>query len=340
MVKLSKSRMSTLPLIRVRTGAPIVNAFDKLGLPTDELLDGVGLNRATFEDAEAFVSAIVLYQFFEDAAAAANNSCLLFSIGQAMDMAKWEPMLSASESAKTVGDFLTFFAIEATKHSSATRQNLEVHGDKAIVFGKRSFKPTFVPAQIDGFFVGLLLALLREMMHDKWQGNEVIVTVSDPKCLPKHFLGVQVIKGDRLGYKVMFPGLWLRQQFDRPVFLERLSNRAANPPPKRGIVDSVRQALEPLVGQSPISAEDAAEICGYAPRTLNRLLSAEGTSMRKELDHLKSQYAQKKLLETSQSVEEISAQLGYADATSFSRSFRRWTGKSPQKFRLANSETE
>ncbi len=327
--------MSTLPLIRLRTGAPIVVAFDKIGLPTDELLDGVGLTRTSFDDPETFVSAIVLYQFFEDAAAAAGTTRLLFDIGQAMDMTKWEPMVKATEDAKTVGDFLSFFAIEATEHSSATRQNLELHGDKAIVFGRRSFNPTFVPAQIDGFFVGLLLSLLKSMLGSEWKGQEVIVTVSDPLCLPKGHLGVQILKGDRLGYKISFPGIWLRHPFDRPAFFERLTGSQGNKAPAQGAVSSVRQALEPLVGNTRLTAANAASLCGFAPRTLSRLLAAEGTTLRRELDKMKEEFAADRLLNSDESVEAIASSLGFSDPTSFSRSFKRWTGKSPREYRRA-----
>lgn len=76
------------------------------------------------------------------------------------------------------------------------------------------------------------------------------------------------------------------------------------------------------------SAPDIAKRLGVSPRSLVRHLQAEGTSYRLLLDeHLKTRAIAMKASGTV-SREDVAEALGYNDATSFSRAWRRWQGKS------------
>jgi AraC-like DNA-binding protein len=75
---------------------------------------------------------------------------------------------------------------------------------------------------------------------------------------------------------------------------------------------------------------------GLSIRTLKRRLADEGVSYTSLLEERRRLLAVE-LLSTDRGVGEIAERLGYSDATSFTRAFRRWTGKSPRAFREGRS---
>ena len=65
-------------------------------------------------------------------------------------------------------------------------------------------------------------------------------------------------------------------------------------------------------------------------RTLHRRLQPHGVSLEQLLDETRFDLA-RQLLRTSQSsILEIAAALGYANAPTFTRAFRRWSGSTPR----------
>jgi len=98
--------------------------------------------------------------------------------------------------------------------------------------------------------------------------------------------------------------------------------------------ERLRKTLLAVPGRLPDLAS-AAAACGLSPRTMRRRLASEGTSYRRELDRLRQELAGRYLADTSLSVTEIAARLGYRDIAAFGHAFRRWMGTSPSRWRRA-----
>ena len=62
-----------------------------------------------------------------------------------------------------------------------------------------------------------------------------------------------------------------------------------------------------------------------------RRLAQHGSSFRALLDRARCDHATISLNEGRLSITEIAVRIGFADATAFTRSFRRWTGKTPSE---------
>ena len=87
--------------------------------------------------------------------------------------------------------------------------------------------------------------------------------------------------------------------------------------------------------QGEISADRIAADLGFSRQTLFRKLKAEKTSFAVILDDLRRRMAEDYLAASRTSVNETAYLLGFSDAASFSRAFKRWTGLSPTAFRDA-----
>lgn len=83
------------------------------------------------------------------------------------------------------------------------------------------------------------------------------------------------------------------------------------------------------------SGNDVAAAMALSRRTFNRRLAEVGTTFQHALDTVRFQVAQQLLRETQLSVTQIAGALGYSETTPFIRAFRRWSGHSPGRWRLA-----
>jgi AraC-like DNA-binding protein len=70
-----------------------------------------------------------------------------------------------------------------------------------------------------------------------------------------------------------------------------------------------------------------------ATATLQRRLGAEGTSFQRVKDQSRREAAECLLRDDTLTVSEIAARLGFSDASSFVRAFRKWTGRTPAQCR-------
>ena len=85
-------------------------------------------------------------------------------------------------------------------------------------------------------------------------------------------------------------------------------------------------------GQKP-SLKDIATKFHRNDRSLQKLLSAEGTSFRELLNQARKKVALKYLETSDMSIGEIAFMLGYDEQSSFHHAFKKWTGQSPGFYR-------
>lgn len=97
---------------------------------------------------------------------------------------------------------------------------------------------------------------------------------------------------------------------------------------RSGTAAAVRSALLRM-GPTRPSLHDIAIERHVDPRTLRRQLVAEGTSFRALSDEVGRTMAIELLTAAGLTVEQVADRLGYADAASLTRAFKRWTGSTP-----------
>ncbi|MEZ4939938.1 MAG: AraC family transcriptional regulator ligand-binding domain-containing protein [Saprospiraceae bacterium] len=74
---------------------------------------------------------------------------------------------------------------------------------------------------------------------------------------------------------------------------------------------------------------------GMSSRTLTRRLSENGIAFRKLVKQTQENISKELLRNSDQTVSEIAFQTGFSEQSAFSRAFKRWTGQSPQEYRIA-----
>jgi AraC-like DNA-binding protein len=91
----------------------------------------------------------------------------------------------------------------------------------------------------------------------------------------------------------------------------------------------VAQNVREIIADGVTDAGLIAARLHLSDRTLRRHLAAEGTSLRHLLDEARRAQAIELMTLHRLSVEQIALRLGYSDAATFIRAFRRWTGTTP-----------
>lgn len=99
----------------------------------------------------------------------------------------------------------------------------------------------------------------------------------------------------------------------------------------------VMQVLMSHVGGGT-GAKRVADLLGLSERSLHRRLATEGYPFGALDARVRCNLAERLLRDTDLRLDAIAQQLGYAEAASFSRAFKRWSGCSPRQWRSRLSE--
>lgn len=133
-----------------------------------------------------------------------------------------------------------------------------------------------------------------------------------------------------------------RELLDRPqqqaepslasVLDQHLSSLLASAPAD-GFVERVDAALAAELERGEPSVGSIAARLHMSPRTLQRRLRDEGTSLTERLDRTRETLASRLLSEPSRSIGEVAFMLGFSEVSTFHRAFKRWTGLTPVAYR-------
>lgn len=104
-------------------------------------------------------------------------------------------------------------------------------------------------------------------------------------------------------------------------------------PQEEPVIEQVRKVTVRLLREGEPDVEAVAAKLFCASRTLQRRLTAAGTSFRRELALVRRQMAETYLRDRRLSIADIALLLGYSEHSAFSRSYKDWTGIAPQQWR-------
>lgn len=99
------------------------------------------------------------------------------------------------------------------------------------------------------------------------------------------------------------------------------------------IANRTRQIVAAYLIHGEPDKQMIADELGMSPRTLQRRLEEQDTSVKELIDQTRHQLALEYLTQDHLSVKEVAFSLGFNDASNFSRAFKRWEGKSPKAYR-------
>lgn len=131
-----------------------------------------------------------------------------------------------------------------------------------------------------------------------------------------------------------FPAHWMNRRVEGadPRRLRVAQQRAAQAGAGT-VLQQVHRALRILLLSGKSSGDELAEMLSMHRRTLNRRLRAQGMTIQQVLDETRYTVARELLAGSRVSLDDVAATLGYSGVSAFMRTFRRWSGTTPGRWR-------
>jgi len=102
---------------------------------------------------------------------------------------------------------------------------------------------------------------------------------------------------------------------------------------KASVTERIRRLLRShLRGEMP-SLDEVSRVLGMTPQTLRRRMQEEGQGFQSLKDHLRRDAAIEYLARPDMTLLDIADQLGFSEASTFHRAFKKWTGVAPGEYR-------
>ncbi|MFO1268972.1 MAG: AraC family transcriptional regulator ligand-binding domain-containing protein [Rubrivivax sp.] len=327
--------------------AAAVEAAVECGLDAGALLAGTGLTEGALADPDQRVSSLQLLSVLRNAVRLGAPGDIGLRTGARLHASCYGmlgyAMLCSPTMRKAFDTGLRFYRLGSSMQDA---EWFEAAGNAVwrIPAEDRLGLPDASPA-LARVVVELTLAALFTIFRD----------VMGPWCLPLRvrFTGPPPAHADALartfgcplefgqaGNELHYPADWLERapQLANPIAAAQASNTCARMLEElkwqSGITRRVYHELTCTPGRFPEIEAVASTLC-MTSRTLRRKLEAEGTSYSQLLDDVRRSLAQDYLRTSMLGTDDIAAALGFADAASFRRAYKRWTGRSPGLARSA-----
>ena len=223
-------------------------------------------------------------------------------------------------------------------HNSAAIIDCMTVGAAATITYDIQLPGTVDPGQFFDGAMATINNILLTLCGPGWQPTEVRIARRRPADIrpyrrffraPLHF--------DAPQNAIVFPARWLNQRLPEvdPELDRLLRNQIDALAAQQGdtFPEQVQRVLRTGLLTGHAGADQVASLFSMHRRTLTRRLEAFDTSFKDLVDEGRFEIAQRLLQMTSMHVSQVAEALDYADASAFTRAFRRWSGTTPARWR-------
>lgn len=105
---------------------------------------------------------------------------------------------------------------------------------------------------------------------------------------------------------------------------------------KSALVRRVRDEISPALSEGVPAMSDVAKRMGMSARTLQRKLASEDEAFMDIVESVRREVAERLLARSDYSLAEVAFLTGFAEQSTFTRAFKRWTGETPRAYRVAH----
>ena len=298
-----------------------------------------GIPAAALRDPDLMVSGRAVMRFFDLAASACRRRPWGLEVSADARLGSViGPLWALLRNARTVRELCADLARNYDLYTSAALMSFDPFPGRGVLGWSAATGQADTEVQIAEYAIGVLLNEIRAHAPPGWTPPAVHFRHGAPRDLRVHrkLLGPHLrFDSDRNAIEIedAILDLPLRGRLPgRRALVEKvLRLQEGVPVPSTALqVESLVRALLPI---APCGIEDVARAMSVSIRTLQERLQASRRSFRTIKDEVRRDLAQKYLQHSGMSATQIADLLGYADLTSFSRSFRRWHGRSVRRFR-------
>jgi AraC-like DNA-binding protein len=318
----------------------LLRACEALGLDSQAMLDAAGLTRTVIDDPDARIDLRQVRALWKKAIEMSGDPHLGLHAAEAVPLGAYKVLDLIASNAPTVGAALASLAAYFPLINTAVEVPLEV-GREVVSFGLRSRgQPAALTREYLDYALAAVFVRTRRALGIDYPLRALELTHPAPASTAEY---------ERVfGCPVRFGAGACRMVIDRKVWdtpaarantqlFEVLKDHASllieRLPAAGGAGKAVRAAIRRELHGGDPSLERVARQLAMSPRTLQRKLSEIGETYADVLDEMRHGIAATYLDDREIALSEVAYLLGFAEQSSFTRAFKRWTGMTPSEYR-------
>jgi AraC-like DNA-binding protein len=310
------------------------------GVSVRDLFARTGVDVGQLEDARARISHRQRLAIYRNAKRLARRSDIALLAGARQRISDYGIYGYAMTSSRTFGDSLLFSLDHVTMAGPAVRQiSFRIEGKTAILRSHGlDTLGDLLPFAAE-FWRSSMTALFSRVLETAFPSKRMVF----PFPAPPHFRNYERM----FNCPIDFDADRMEWHFDADVLDMPCPN--ANPITAKicqqvcdvvlvegagesELVRRIRAACLNNPNRFPTAIRIASEL-GLSLRTFHRRLAQEGLSYQSIVDGMRRSLATELLENTHMGIDMIAERIGFADATSFRKAFKKWTNRSPSDFR-------
>jgi AraC-like DNA-binding protein len=317
-------------LLHLGAAGLIPGMLEEQGINSEVAFGRAGINRQRLANPELVVPLAWLAQVFASAAAATAQSefGLLVGLRAGSQFIGGDQGQTPNESRVSVALMRIISQPSSFPNSLLT---LTMFGNTCTIEGAHLHSRLVGRGQLLDCAMGFAVGALRVLCGSHWRplGFRFAHHPLDPS---RHMALLQApITFDSDVTAMEFESTWLDRADRNPT--GAVPDHRHERQSHRDLVGEVQAILTSETAVGMPTAPAVASKLGLKPRTLHRLLGKQGTSFTRLVEQKRYDSARRMLRESVTPILSIAWSLGYADASAFSRAFRRWSGMTPNEWR-------
>lgn len=330
-------------LVLTVSSRALVQACERLGIDTDAMLETVGVERSLVFDVDARIPGDKVSALWQEAYRRADDPDLSLHAVEALPRGAYKVLEFLAATSASVGEGLRRVSRYFRLINSAVELPVD-EGPEHVTFGFTSPGAVSAPSRAYAEYAVAAIVLRTRLAVDiEFPLQHVDFAYPSPTDISEH----ERIFGCPVHFDAPRTQMCIaRDVWDRAVsaddgglseLLEQHAKMLLDKLPEgTTAVAQVQEAIRKQLRGGDPNLDNVARALGMSSRTLQRRLKDEGLSYATVLDETRANVARSYLDQPEFSLAEVGYLLGFADQSSFTRAFKRWTGSTPGTFR-ANS---
>ncbi len=324
--------------VRIGTIMALPSILRNLGADPAEIFAEAGFDLPQFEDPDYRISYVARSHLIAHCAARTGCEHLGLLLGQQISLQSLGLVGLLVKYSPDVGTALRNLVQFQHLHVRGAVTKLEMDDDSAMLRYEIYEPATEATAQVADGAVASMFNILRALCGPDWKATEIRLAHRKPDDVRpfRSFFRTSLVF-DAEQNAVVFAADWLNHRLpETDPELHRLLLKEIDAIEARHEDDfpgQVRSVLRIALVTGQARSDQIAAMFSIHPRTLSRHLNDYGTSFQALLDEGRFEIARQMLEDSRMEVSQIAMTLDYADASAFTRAFRRWSGTTPAQWR-------
>ncbi len=318
----------------------ILSVSASRGIDVSSLMLGAGVDVHLLAEPGARLPLESVIRLWEKARRSTLDEAFPLHVAEFLPFGAYKTYDLLLATAPTVGDALRKASRYNSYVNDAFRPSLRQKGGEVYLEYLNCVDPQCNPPEYIEFIFACFLLRFRLTTGVNLKAKETHFRHSAPRNLSEHYRIFQApIRFRQPATRVILEPAMLRipQLYADTATSELLDHYIQATLKHSCVFDELTVALRrTITGQASFEGKTLSAVArelGMSRRNLQRRLAARGTSYREVCRALRCEFALTLLRNGDISMKEASDLLGFSEPSSFSRAFRKWTGKNPHDYR-------